>query len=114
MKVESMRCVLCRVEVVRRGSMRRSWRIYGRHCYEARPNTALAPGFGHSGAWLRSSGACMASSSGKRRSGAFPGALGFSAQKPERRAIERDEEAVRHWKRHTWPALKKKPSAKAG
>jgi transposase len=36
------------------------------------------------------------------------GALGFSAQKPERRAIERDEEAVRHWKRHTWPALKKK------
>jgi transposase len=41
------------------------------------------------------------------------GALGFSAQKPERRAMERDEEAVRHWKRHTWPALKKKPSAKA-
>jgi len=41
------------------------------------------------------------------------GTLGFSAQKPERRAIERDEEAVRHWKRHTWPALKKKPSAKA-
>jgi transposase len=41
------------------------------------------------------------------------GALGFSAQKPERRAIERDEDAVRHWKRHTWPALKKKPSAKA-
>jgi transposase len=40
------------------------------------------------------------------------GALGFSAQKPERRAIERDEEAVRKWKRHTWPALKKKPSAK--
>jgi len=41
------------------------------------------------------------------------GALGFSAQKPERRAIERDEDAVRHWKRHTWPALKKKPGAKA-
>ena len=36
------------------------------------------------------------------------GALGFSAQKPERRAIERDEGAVRHWKRHTWPAVKKK------
>jgi transposase len=29
------------------------------------------------------------------------GALSFSAQKPERRAIERDEEAVRKWKRHT-------------
>ncbi|HEY9066826.1 MAG TPA: IS630 family transposase, partial [Burkholderiaceae bacterium] len=37
------------------------------------------------------------------------GALGFSAQKPERRAIERDEDAVQTWKRKTWPALKKKP-----
>lgn len=35
------------------------------------------------------------------------GSLGFSAQKPEMRAIERDEEAVRKWKRRTWPALKK-------
>lgn len=41
------------------------------------------------------------------------GALGFSSQKPEKRALERDEEAVRRWKRSTWPALKKKPSAKA-
>ena len=32
---------------------------------------------------------------------------------PEKRAIERDEEAVKHWKRRTWPALKKKPSGKA-
>jgi transposase len=38
------------------------------------------------------------------------GALGFSPQKPDKRAIERDEDAVRHWKRSTWPALKKKPS----
>ena len=36
------------------------------------------------------------------------GSMGFSSQKPERRAIERDEEAVRTWKRKTWPALKKK------
>lgn len=42
------------------------------------------------------------------------GALGFSPQKPEKRAIERDEDAVRSWKRNTWPALKKKPSEKAG
>lgn len=42
------------------------------------------------------------------------GALGFSVQKPERRAIERDEDAVQTWKRKTWPGLKKKPSAKAG
>jgi transposase len=35
------------------------------------------------------------------------GAMGFSSQKPERRAIERDEAAVVKWKRKTWPALKK-------
>lgn len=40
------------------------------------------------------------------------GGLGFSVQKPERRAIERDEHAVQHWKRTTWPGLKKKPSAR--
>jgi CubicO group peptidase (beta-lactamase class C family) len=40
------------------------------------------------------------------------GNLGFSPQKPEKRAIERDENAVRTWKRSTWPRLKKKPSAK--
>lgn len=38
------------------------------------------------------------------------GALGFSAQKPERRAVERDEEAVQVWKRKTWPRLKKSPA----
>lgn len=41
------------------------------------------------------------------------GALGFSPQKPEKRAIERDEDAVYRWKRRTWPALKKKPNANA-
>ncbi len=41
------------------------------------------------------------------------GSLGFSPQKPEKRAIERNEDAVRNWKRKTWPSLKKKPSAKA-
>ena len=40
--------------------------------------------------------------------------LGFSVQKPERRAIERDEDAVQTWKRQTWPGLKKKPAAKDG
>jgi transposase len=42
------------------------------------------------------------------------GGLGFSVQKPERRAIERDEDAVQTWKRKTWPGLKKKPGEKAG
>jgi transposase len=42
------------------------------------------------------------------------GSLGFSCQRPERRAIERDEQAIRHWKRVTWPNIKKKPPGKAG
>ena len=42
------------------------------------------------------------------------GMLGFSNQKPERRAIERNEEAVEEFKRNTLPALKKKLFAKAG
>ena len=37
------------------------------------------------------------------------GSMGFSSQKPERRAIERDETVVRTWKRKTWPGLKKSP-----
>ncbi len=41
------------------------------------------------------------------------GNLVFSAQKPEKRAIERDEDVVRTWKRRTWPGLKKKPGEKA-
>ena len=32
---------------------------------------------------------------------------GWSCQVPERRAIQRDEEAIAQWKRHKWPALKK-------
>ena len=42
------------------------------------------------------------------------GRLGFSSQKPEKRAIERDEAAIVRWKRRTWPALKKSPGAKDG
>lgn len=34
--------------------------------------------------------------------------LGWSPQKPTRRAIERDEEGIRRWIKQTWPALKKK------
>ena len=39
--------------------------------------------------------------------------LGFSCQKPEKRATQRNEAEITQWKRHTWPALKKKPTAKA-
>ena len=41
-------------------------------------------------------------------------ALGWSCQRPAGKAMERDEEAIRRWKRYTWPALKKKPSASGG
>jgi transposase len=41
------------------------------------------------------------------------GALGFSNQKPERRAIERDDAKVEEFKRKTFPALKKKPKGRA-
>lgn len=39
-------------------------------------------------------------------------ALGWSAQKPERRARERDEQAIEQWRREDWPRIKK--SAKNG
>lgn len=35
--------------------------------------------------------------------------MGFSPQKPEKRATQRNEEAIAQWKRKTWPALKKSP-----
>ena len=35
--------------------------------------------------------------------------LGWSVQRPTSRAIERDEEAIRTWKRRRWPAVKKTP-----
>ena len=35
--------------------------------------------------------------------------LNWSCQKPERRALERDEAAIAHWKRAVWPRIKKKP-----
>ena len=31
----------------------------------------------------------------------------WSCQVPERRAIQRDEEKVEHWKRYKWPAIEK-------
>ncbi|MGC2832203.1 MAG: winged helix-turn-helix domain-containing protein [Candidatus Acidiferrum sp.] len=36
-------------------------------------------------------------------------ALGWSCQRPTGRALERNEEAIRHWRKITWPDIKKKP-----
>jgi len=35
--------------------------------------------------------------------------LGWSHQKPERRAVERDEAAIAEWKQSVWPQVKKTP-----
>src|SRR5487761_1471096 len=35
--------------------------------------------------------------------------LGWSCQRPTGRALERDEAAIRQWKRKRWPEIKKKP-----
>jgi transposase len=34
-------------------------------------------------------------------------ALGWSCQKPERRATQRDEAAIAHWKRYVWPQIRR-------
>ena len=36
------------------------------------------------------------------------GNLGWSCQKPERRALQRDEEAIARWRRYRWPHIKKR------
>lgn len=38
--------------------------------------------------------------------------LNWSPQRPTGRALERDEQAIDHWRRKTWPDLKKKPKKK--
>jgi transposase len=35
------------------------------------------------------------------------GRLGWSVQRPERQAKERDEQAIQHWVAHEWPRIKK-------
>ena len=39
--------------------------------------------------------------------------LGWSCQRPTGRALERDEEKIRRWKKERWPKVKKKPKGKA-
>ena len=38
---------------------------------------------------------------------------GWSAQQPERRARERDEAAIRRWRRERWPHIKKRAPRRA-
>lgn len=39
--------------------------------------------------------------------------LGWSCQRPTGRALERDEEKIRQWKRKKWPEIKKKPARRS-
>lgn len=39
--------------------------------------------------------------------------LGWSCQRPARRALERDEEKIEGWKKKRWPELKKKPRGRS-
>ena len=41
-------------------------------------------------------------------------ALHWSPQRPVGKARERNEEAIRTWRKQTWPRIKKKPKTKAG
>lgn len=41
------------------------------------------------------------------------GQLGWSCQRPERKARERNEEAIRRWVRYRWPRIKKRPATPA-
>ena len=38
------------------------------------------------------------------------GRLGWTVQRPQRQAKERDEEAIQHWVAHEWPRIKKGPA----
>ena len=40
--------------------------------------------------------------------------LGFSSQRPAKRAMQRDETVVRQWKTKRWPALKERPPERVG
>lgn len=40
------------------------------------------------------------------------GQLGWSCQRPERKARERNEVAIRRWVRYRWPQIKKRPGAR--
>jgi transposase len=39
--------------------------------------------------------------------------LGWSRQRPARRAVERDDAAIEAWVKQRWPSLKKAPSVGA-
>ena len=47
------------------------------------------------------------------RDGGCCARLGWSVQRPQRQAKERDEDAIQHWVAHEWPRIKKGPRAES-
>jgi transposase len=113
MKAESMRCARCRREAVRPDWTSPSWKA----CAEPFCKKPTEHGFGTELWTLKRVGVVIERlydvKFGQTQIWRILGTLGFSVQKPEKRAIERDEDSVRSWKRSTCPALKKKPGEKA-
>jgi transposase len=85
---------------------------------EALMSGALAEGFPTDLWTLSRVGALIERRSGRRYSESqvwrILVALGFSCQRPASRALERNEGAIRRWKRSRWPVLKKTLRNKAG
>ena len=67
----------------------------------------LAPRCGRSSGCVCSSSASSGYGTATCMSGAYSGRWAFSSQRPERRALERDEVAIEDWKKRIWPGLKK-------
>ncbi|MFJ8232822.1 winged helix-turn-helix domain-containing protein [Streptomyces sp. NPDC094448] len=64
--------------------------------------------------WRKSVGAVVERGTGVVLSRAsvwrlLTGRLGWSLQRPERRAVERDESEIARWIAHEWPRIKKGP-----
>jgi len=112
-----MLCAPCRRDVLPSWT-RSNWRACAACCYNALPQRPTEHGFATELWTLKRVRLLIERLYGVSFSEVHVwrilGALGFSPQKPEKRAIERNEDAVRSWKRSTWPALKKKPNDRGG
>ena len=70
-------------------------------------HTVLEERYGRARGWLYSSEGSSGSSYHPAHVSRVVRALGLTLQKPQRRAEQRDEEAIEHWKEKKWPSLKK-------
>lgn len=107
-----MHCGRCQRAAGQRGWMASNCRPWAVRCCRNPRSTGLVPNCGRSSVWGVLIERLYGVKFGQTQIWRILGGLGFSVQKPDRRAIERDEQAVQTWKRKTWPGLKKKPAAR--